>query len=387
MSWDEVTKASAELPLSEVLDVIDDTIADGGVAALWLWDHQRRALVEVRTGRSVERDRIEETVLDRAAAHRFVRVQGDELGLFTIDASSELSPTHIDRLARLVGAAVRVGEATSDTVAVRRRTRPMSLPAEMQWRILPPGQFTVGGYEVSAAVEPAYDTGGDVYDYALIGDRLFLAVLDARGHGLRAATTATVAASAMRRARRQGADLITVADEMAAGIGATGDDHEFVSAVLMTIDLVTGRGRWLSAGHLPPLLVDDRAVALDVQPTLPLGMVVHGATSEPVVGTFELEPDRSLVLYSDGIIENAAEDDGMAVGEDRFHRALLDRIAAAGAGDHVARAVVEELLAITGPTLRDDATLMIVSRSDNESSGDEGSGNEGSGNEGSGNEG
>ncbi|MEL7209663.1 MAG: PP2C family protein-serine/threonine phosphatase, partial [Actinomycetota bacterium] len=261
-----------------------------------------------------------------------------------------------------IAGSIRVSTTVSDDIVVARQHQPMTLAAELQRRLLPPDSFTSAGVAVSAAVEPAYDTGGDVFDYAIDGRSLFLAVLDARGHGLQAATTATVATSALRRARRTGADLVAIATEVAVAVNSIGIDHDFVSAVLVDLDLTTGSGRSLTAGHLPPLIVDGTVQAMPLEPTLPLGLVVRGNQSEPVIQDFQLQHGQSLVLYSDGIIENAAQDDGIAVGDDRFQRALLRHIESTEGGRHLARSVVEELLAITGPRLRDDATLMITTR-------------------------
>ena len=279
------------------------------------------------------------------------------------DRSPDLEDDLLDGLADILAVTVRANTGVGDDVAEVRRSTRLSLPAEMQWSLLPPEQFRADGFDVAAAVEPAYDTGGDVFDYAIRDDRLFLAVLDARGHGLRAAMLSTVATGAMRRARRHGADLATVGSEIAASIGALGDEHEFVSAVMVEFDIVTGEGQWLSAGHLPPLVVGNDIEALDLRPTMPLGMVVNGRGTSFETQPFWLAPDQRLVLYSDGIVENAATDDGMAIGEDRFHRALANRLIGEPADDrHPARGVIEDLLALTGPELRDDATLMIVGR-------------------------
>lgn len=362
----QLLRTCATLPLPEAIDFIEQRLPAGLRIEVLLWDYQRRAATGLRSGQVVDRDHLDLPV-EEGYAVRPIDVQGDNLGRLVIGGSppdgSALSADFIDRLADLVAMSIRASEQVADTVAIRRRTKPMSLPAEMQWKVLPPGQFIGGGARVSAAVEPAYDTGGDVFDYAVANGRLFVAVLDARGHGLRAATTAAVTTSAMRRSRRSGDDLLAIAEEMHGSIGSLGYEEDFVSAVLVDLDLETWSGHWLSAGHLPPLVVTDEVTQLAIEPALPLGMIVQGQASEPVVQEFALAEGEALVLYSDGVIENAAEDDGLAVGEQRFHRALLDRIGADG-GDagHRARAVVEDLLAITGPMLRDDATLLMVDR-------------------------
>ena len=359
-----LVRLSASLPLPQLLLACDDLVGPDAECDVWLWDHQRTVLTSIRTNASVEpQDRAPSDVF---SAHTSAPIiyQGDELGVLTV-AGPDLDD-QVDEVVALLATAVRAGEPTTDTINVRRRRRAMSLPAEMQWALLPPTQFSLPGAEISAAVEPAYDTGGDVFDYAINGDKLSMAVLDARGHGLRAATTATVATSAMRRARRSGASLLEIASDISASVNAIGDDADFVSGVLLEIDITTWEGTWISAGHLPPLLMNERIEPLDLRPALPLGMVIGGSASEPVEQPFALQPGQALTLYSDGMIENVALDVGDALGDDRFHQILHQQITSTfgelGQPQHVARSVVNDLLQLTGTVLRDDATIMVLNR-------------------------
>ena len=82
-----------------------------------------------------------------------------------------------------------------------------------------------------------------------------------------------------------------------------------------------------------------------------------------VKASTRIDVGDTLVLYSDGMVENAAADDGLAVGAERFQRVLVDRLDRHDPDDaSVARSMVEDLLTITGPELRDDATVLLVSR-------------------------
>ena len=83
----------------------------------------------------------------------------------------------------------------------------MALQAEMVWAFLAPRTFATDGVMVSAALEPAYEVGGDAYDYSLIGDRLHVSVFDAVGHDLAAGLLASVAMASCRCARRSGGTL------------------------------------------------------------------------------------------------------------------------------------------------------------------------------------
>jgi len=63
---------------------------------------------------------------------------------------------------------------------------------------------------------------------------------------------------------------------------------------------------------------------LTLEPSLPLGMWITGEESmaDVPVGHLLLEPDESIVLCSDGVIENLMESSEFSVGDDRSGRRL-----------------------------------------------------------------
>lgn len=67
---------------------------------------------------------------------------------------------------------------------------------------------------VAGILEPAYNVAGDSSDYALNEDILHVATIDAMGHGLDAATMATVAIGAYRHARRAAVGLSEIYEFM-----------------------------------------------------------------------------------------------------------------------------------------------------------------------------
>ncbi len=68
----------------------------------------------------------------------------------------------------------------------------------------------------------------------------------------------------------------------------------------------------------------DDVTELELTPTLPLGMVIKGRTSEPAALPFRLDADQALVLYSDGS-GSVVRDDAtlLIVRSDRAGRGLL----------------------------------------------------------------
>ena len=90
-----------------------------------------------------------------------------------------------------------------------QRTRPLSLSAEIQHRLLPGPQTCEGGaFTLAGWLEPAAGIAGDTFDFSLARDLLHLSITDAMGHGVAAALNATLCVGSLRNARSEGASLL-----------------------------------------------------------------------------------------------------------------------------------------------------------------------------------
>ena len=151
-------------------------------------------------------------------------------------------------LTSLVAELVVVHGAYGDVFTRLRRRRTFSLAAEIQWELLPPLTFGTERIVITGGLEPAYDIGGDTFDYAVNGDTADLLILDSLGHGLPAAVLASVAVGAYRHARRPMLDLPDIAQQVNAAIAGPFGASQFGTAVLARLDLDTGRLRWTTPG-------------------------------------------------------------------------------------------------------------------------------------------
>jgi Stage II sporulation protein E (SpoIIE) len=174
--------------------------------------------------------------IDESAGVRLwvpVREAEDGLGVITARSSrlDEGARQWCSDLAMLVAQLVRVRTCYTDAFTRARRRRPMALAAEMQWSLLPPLHFVAAGAGVGVAgiVEPAYDVGGDAFDYALNAGVLHLAMFDAMGHGLDASLVAALAVGTYRHARRRSLDLEATAAAVDAAVGAQYGGDRFVT--------------------------------------------------------------------------------------------------------------------------------------------------------------
>src|SRR4029077_13399853 len=90
-----------------------------------------------------------------------------------------------------------------------QRTRPLTLSAEIQHRLLPgPQTCEAGAFTLAAWLEPASDIAGDTFDFNLARDLLHVSLTDAMGHGVAAALAATLCVGSLRNARNVGASLL-----------------------------------------------------------------------------------------------------------------------------------------------------------------------------------
>lgn len=249
----------------------------------------------------------------------------------------------------------------TDLPHLMRRRQDMDLAAEMQWSLLPPQSFAAAGVTVAGLLEPAYEVGGDCFDYAFNAGLLDFAVVDTVGHGLNSAVLAALVIGAYRHGRRAGDGLAGLATRIDAAARTFPGHPAFGTAILGRLDTDDGTLSWMTCGHPLPIFVRNGATLLepDVTPGLPLGMGDLG----PVVGDIaqvRLQPGDGVLFHTDGVTD-ARMPDGTPFGEDRL-RDILAREQAAGASPHeVVRRVIRTAVEHSEGNLRDDATMVYLS--------------------------
>ncbi len=258
-------------------------------------------------------------------------------------------------LGRLVAQLLRVRTRYTDVFTCVRRVQPMSVAAELQWTLLPPLDFATPGVAVAGMVEPAYDVGGDAFDYALNDGVLHVALFDSMGHALDASLVAGLAVGSYRNARRRGFDLAATVATIDEAVAVQHDGDRFVTAQIGRLDTRSGVYRWVNAGHPPPLIMRRGKVVDELRspPRLPLGL-----GGEPgIEAERTLEEGDCLVVYSDGVTE--ARDPGGGYFGAGALAASLERAWGPPISE-VARALVSDVLDHQQGPLRDDATLLLV---------------------------
>ena len=248
----------------------------------------------------------------------------------------------------------------TDLPHLLRRRKDMDLAAEMQWSLLPPLSFTSAGTTLAGLLEPAYEVGGDCFDYAVNDGVLDMSIFDAMGHGLTSSILASLIVGAYRHGRRAGLDLPAIATSADAAARSFPGPSMFATALLARMRLDTGHLTWMSCGHPQPIIVrrGNTLPAVQANPGVPIGLGMLGS----VVGTLvevALEPGDGVLFYTDGITE-ARNPDGEYFGEDRLRDLLGREHLAEVTPQEVTRRLVRSALDHAQVRPPDDATLLYL---------------------------
>ncbi|WP_254895857.1 PP2C family protein-serine/threonine phosphatase [Streptomyces sp. NA02536] len=235
--------------------------------------------------------------------HLPITVRGDRLGVLSVRLPAGSSDTatvlRLGEFATALGHEVATAGRDTDLYLQARRTRRLTLAAEMQWQLLPGRGCARDEYTIGAHLEPAYAIGGDNFDWSTEADHLTVTVTDGMGQGIDASLLTGLTVSALRNARRAGiglADQAALADQ---AVYAQHGGKVYASTLLLRFDLDTGAVRAVDAGS--PQLYRLRGTAIErieLTAQFPLGMFEETPYEEQ---TFRVEPGDRLVAISSGV--------------------------------------------------------------------------------------
>ena len=286
-------------------------------------------------------------------------VEGSEytgvLGLTLGGGLDDQDRRRCEELGLLAGAAISLAAQSTDLFALVRHRKSMSLPASLQWDLLPPLRVKTPEAASTGLLEPAYDVGGDCFDHAVTGSTFNVAIMDAMGHGLSSSILSSLALGSYRRDRREGQSLAIIHERIDAVVAGQFGREAFVTGQLAQLNLRSGELTWVNAGHPMPLLVRDGEVinTLFCQPSLPWGL--EGQLREQAIE--QLRPGDAVVFYTDGVVEGRSAQ-GESFGINRFVSAIEQAARSRIGSDVVLRRALDGVLAFQDHRLRDDATVL-----------------------------
>jgi len=237
--------------------------------------------------------------------------QGELIGLLNLgprlseqDYSGE-DRRLLENLATQVAPAVRVAQLVRQQEAeARNRERveqQLRVAQVIQQNFLPKEPPDLPGWKLAAYYQPAWEVGGDFYDFLHLSDgRLGLVIGDVTDKGVPAAlvmaATRSIIRAAAQRLESPGDVLARVNDLLCPDI----PPKMFATCMFAVLDPRSGRLEYANAGHNLPYL-RTRSGVHELRATgMPLGLM-PGMTYE--VQEVTLAEGDSVLFHSDGLVE------------------------------------------------------------------------------------
>ncbi|MGJ5756437.1 PAS domain S-box-containing protein [Streptomyces puniciscabiei] len=159
------------------------------------------------------------------------------------------------------------------------------------------------------------DIGGDWYDLIpLPGGRVGAVIGDVQGHDTHAAAVMGQLRIVLRAYAAEGHTPAAVMARASVFLHEL-DTDRFATCLYAEADLSTGVVQAVRAGHIDPLIrhADGSCRRAPVEGGLPLGLSAEFGRLDYPVSTLELDPGHTLLLCTDGLVEQpgADLDDGM----------------------------------------------------------------------------
>jgi phosphoserine phosphatase RsbU/P len=288
----------------------------------------------------------------------------EALGIIQLDTSDrkQFHQEDLDVLAAVAGqAAIAVQNAQMHESLLERErlNRDLKLAEQVQKRFLPQSVPVIPGYEFFAHYDPAYEVGGDYYDFVpLPGNRIALAVGDVSGKGVAAALMMAKFSGDTRYCILTENSPAAASNELNSLLFSAAIEEKFITLSLSVLDTEKRILSITSAGHLPAMVRRANGTVDEIGEEIagfPLGIVPDSDYKQIDV---KLYPGDVVAVFSDGVTDarNLREE----LYDSRDKRRLIKKLAeTTGGPESVGRALIQDIREFSaGHTQVDDITLI-----------------------------
>ena len=213
-----------------------------------------------------------------------------------------------------------IDELTATTAKKERMEGELHIAHDIQMRMIPtvfPPFPEKKNLDLYASMNPAKEVGGDLYDYFIMGDKLYFCIGDVSGKGIPASLFMAGVVAIFRTVGKQGLAPEEIATNLNDSMAENNDAMMFVTLFIGEMDLRSGEFRFCNCGHNPPLYFREGKTpptALEVEANLPVGITAGFKFKGQSIKNFK---ENVLLLYTDGLNE-AENKDHEQFGEERL---------------------------------------------------------------------
>lgn len=284
---------------------------------------------------------------------------------------SDVHRRQVQLVADLTGVAIENDLMLQEARRHERVDRQLSIGAEIQAQLLPDHCPVIEGVELAARCRPAFQVGGDYYDFIptrpeLIGrrrerGRWALVMGDVMGKGVPAGLLMTMLRGMLRAEVLSGLPPDRILHDLnQLALEDLSQSHRFVTLFYSDFDPRTRRLRFANAAHNPPLIwrAQQRTISRLDAPGLLIGLQPE---ADYGTGSIVLEPGDVLLYYTDGVTE-APGITGDRFDEARLIRSLESACRSGSGSQGILDQLFDRLDRFVGADrqLEDDASMVVL---------------------------
>ena len=265
----------------------------------------------------------------------------------------------IQTFADYAAVALENAKLIAESIEKERLEKELDVARDIQNKILPNEIPQYKNLQTSALFIPAFEVGGDYYDFFELNDsKLGFVVCDVSGKGISAAFIMAEVKGIFESLSKMidnPKELLVKANEV---IKKSLDKKSFVTAIYGVIDKNNGLLNFARAGHTPAVIHSENKITRLQPPGMGLGLdYSNGFANTLKEMQIELKNNDIIAFYSDGIPEakNSKDED---FGYERFENIILQN------GnknlDEISNAIIKEVTLFTKDhSQHDDITLVL----------------------------
>ena len=251
-----------------------------------------------------------------------------------------------------------IKQLTESTTSNQRYESELNIASNIQRQMLP-GTFQKSDkFDIFARLTPAKEVGGDMFDYRVRGNYLYIAIGDVSGKGVPAALYMAITRYAFNFISGLGLNVDDVMAKINNSFCKGNSMMMFETMFIARINLDTYEMEFCNAGHNPVIVKDPDGNAryLNAKSNLALGLMEDFAFERE---TLQLSKGSRLLLYTDGVTE--AEDSAKnQYGEDRLLN-FVQNISGSDSSENVIGQLFSSVKEFTGENEQnDDITVLTV---------------------------
>lgn len=223
---------------------------------------------------------------------------------FTIDDISA-----IETFSDYASVAIENSRLLEESIEKERLEKELDVAREIQRKILPSQAPDFPNLQIESVFIPAFEVGGDYYDYFKISDtKLGFVIADVSGKGISAAFIMAEIKGifeSLAKTIERPKEILIKANEI---LRQTLDKKSFVSAAYGYFDLNEKKLTFARAGHCPLVLLRNSTYK-EIKPSgLGLGLSDGNNFNHSLEEfSIDLEENDTIVLYTDGVTESKNE--------------------------------------------------------------------------------